>query len=573
MAQSQQTLDQNGNVMAGGFSTNMTPTQYSSRYGTTIPAPTISPTTDYYSLTSPTKIQGSLANPAPVAPPSLNSTNVALGNAESVLRQSQLDTANSQEAQTQDYLNNYIKNNLGLSGGMSLEGQKAQTQEELSQGQGLNDKLSRVSTISNQIKGLDFTNEADKQRILASPIGGLTSADYSGRQEEIDRKTHIQRLDLTAQLFAAQGDVTNANAVIERAIQYKYADREAKLKNAISYFDMNEKTLGRKATEQKEIAQAKLKDLEVKRKNDEDISKMITDAIPNAPPDVIARANAIKDKGGSALQVAQSLGEYGGDYLVREELKAKIRKMDAESAKTRRESIGGGGNGAISTGSTSISSTAKDWVSQFNSGLMSIEDIYTKIGSSKESIPLKNEVARLIAQQGGKRVYGTDDATIQAINSQIKNVDDLLKGDVGSVVGLVQGGLGVLPDTLNIYKQDALGVAKNLVSNQTLQALADAKSKGITFGALSEAELNAVAESASRISAKLKKDKDGNIVGFSGSEGQLRTDLKNIKDGLQKSLGTKTGNKQEDKTADDIMNANTSVRQNISKSGYNIFQE
>ena len=179
-------------------------------------------------------------------------------------------------------------------------------------------------------------------------------------------------------------------------------------------------------------------------------------------------------------------------------------------------------------------------MSQFNSGLLTADEIYTKIGSAKESIPLRNEVARLIAQQKGKRVYGADDASIQAINSQIKNVDDLLNGDVGSIVGLVQGGLGVLPDNLNIYKQDALGIAKNLVSNQTLQALADAKSKGITFGALSERELTTVADAASSVAAKILKDKDGNITGFSGSQAQFKKDLQTIKDGLTKSIANKT---------------------------------
>ena len=207
---------------------------------------------------------------------------------------------------------------------------------------------------------------------------------------------------------------------------------------------------------------------------------------------------------------------------------------------------GGGGGGGAGGGAGSgaavkaASPAAKDWLSQFNSGLMSIEDIYTKIGSSKEAYSLKNEIAGLVAQQGGKRIYGSDDATMQAINSQIKNIDDLLNGDVGSIVGLIQGGFGLFPDKFNIYKQDALAIAKNLVSNQTLQALAEAKSKGITFGALSEKELGVIAESASRIAAKMKEDKDGNITGFSGSEKKFKEDLKTIRNGLKKSIVDKT---------------------------------
>ena len=191
------------------------------------------------------------------------------------------------------------------------------------------------------------------------------------------------------------------------------------------------------------------------------------------------------------------------------------------------------------TESTNI--TAQSWVDQFNSGLMSIEDIYTKISSSKEASVLKNAVARIIAEQGGKRLYGVDDASIQAINSQIKNIDDLLTGGIGKIAGFIQGGLGIFPDALNIGKQDVLAIAETFVANQTLQALADAKSKGITFGALSEGELSLVAAAAGRISSKIRRNKNGKITGFTGSERAFIEDLTAIKEGLEKSIATKTG--------------------------------
>jgi hypothetical protein len=203
---------------------------------------------------------------------------------------------------------------------------------------------------------------------------------------------------------------------------------------------------------------------------------------------------------------------------------------------------------------------------------MSLEDIYTKIGSSKEALALKNEVANLVAAQGGKRVYGADDASIQAITAQIKNVDDLLTGGVGKIVGVVQGGGGIfLPDSLNVGKQDALAVAKNLVSNQTLQALADAKSKGVTFGALSEKEMSTVADAASRIAAKIKIDPETKeIIGFSGSESEFKKDLATIKTNLEKSIAGKTNTPEtpEDKKANDIMTANSTVFKEQSKNNW-----
>jgi len=197
---------------------------------------------------------------------------------------------------------------------------------------------------------------------------------------------------------------------------------------------------------------------------------------------------------------------------------------------------------AVGTSATNPNTaTAKSWLAQYNAGAMSLEDIYTKIGSSNDSLPIKNELARLIAEQGGKRVYGADDASIQAIQEQIKNVNKLLQNNnYGSIVGMVQGGWGIIPDGLNTGKQDMLAVAKNLVSNQTLQALAEAKSKGITFGALSESELSTLANSASNISSKIIKDKDGNVTGFSGSENTFADDLRIIKEKMEKAIANKT---------------------------------
>lgn len=199
---------------------------------------------------------------------------------------------------------------------------------------------------------------------------------------------------------------------------------------------------------------------------------------------------------------------------------------------------------AVGTSATNPNNTtAKSWLTQYNAGTMSLEDIYTKIGSSNDALPIKNELARLISEQGGKRIYGADDASIQAIQEQIKNINSLLQNNnYGSIVGRVQGGWGIVPDKLNTGKQDMLAVAKNLVSNQTLQALAEAKSKGITFGALSEGELSTLANSASSISSKIIKDKDGNVTGFTGSEDAFASDLRIIKEKMEKAIANKTNN-------------------------------
>lgn len=424
---------------------------------------------------------------------------------------------------------------------------------------------SRVNQLTRDYNMLDNIAKGKEQAYLANRTagGGGTASGTATTFEGIQRENAVAKWSKMADIYAAQNNVDQAKASSEQAILAKYGDVQAKIDTQKAFYEMNKDTLSRldkkNYDRQLYVLDQKKKENDAKIKNATEISDMIIEAIPSAPTSIIANAKKLADSGASKLVVAQSLGVHGGDYYARLKIKAEINKMDADAAKARRESSSGSATSAIS-------SSAKDWVAQFNSGLLSADEIYTKIGSSKESSVLKNQVASLIAAQGGKRVYGTDDATIQAINAQIKNVDDLLNGGVGKIVGVVQGGAAIfLPDSLNVGKQDALATAKNLVDNQTLQSLADAKAKGITFGALSETELSTIAGAASRVASKIKRDKETKeIVGFSGSESEFKSDLKIIKDNLQKSIEGKTQSKQPnqtpaDTTADDIMTANRKV--------------
>lgn len=437
----------------------------------------------------------------------------------------------------------------------------------------LSDINAQAVGLQNEAQAIPIANRMNYQK------GGIAGTDSQVNNVNYDQlqQNALKALSLGQQAAIVSGQYDKAKNYADQIVNAKYdkikADIDAKLSNLQS---LEKYTL---APAEKKVAEAttarlnkEKQDAEKKIADEKAVSDMIIQASPVAPADVLARAKAIQAKGGSAMEVASALGVYGDDYLAREKIKSEIKKMDADAAKTRANA-----NAVSGAGSPSATSNAKAWIDQYNSGALSLEDIYTKIGNTKEAGVLKNQVAQLVAAQGGKRVYGQDDASVQAINAQIKNVNDLLSGDVGSIVGIVQGGLGVLPDKLNVYKQDALAVAKNLVSNQTLQSLADAKAKGITFGALSEAELNAVSNASGRIASKLIKDKDGNVTGFSGSEGEFKKDLQTVKDGLQKSIATKTQSTQpnqskEDTTADDIMRANSNVQKQIT-STYNIFDK
>jgi len=387
----------------------------------------------------------------------------------------------------------------------------------------------------------------------------------TGQQQSVQRDAQIARAlkaseigILNASALATQGNIALAMETAQQAVDLKYAPYKEEIALYKSQLEALAPILSRdekkQAREQELKANLALKDLDKRQKNDEALQNMlVTASSQNAPMDLLNRAKNAK----TPSEAAMILGQYAGDYYAIEKMKLELNKL--RGGTTGMGGGVGGGVGREVIAGVPIESPAYSWLDQYNAGAMSLEDIYTKIGSSKTAEVTKNQLSKLIAAQGGKRVLKMDDTQIAAINDQIKNINDLLGGsgyNYKVISGAIQGGALGVGGRVTGAKGDALAIARNLVSNQTLQALADAKAKGVTFGALSEAELNAVANSASRIASKIIKNEAGEITGFSGSEKGFKDDLLAIKKGLEKSVQAKTGsqvNKQVD-LADKVLN-------------------
>lgn len=377
---------------------------------------------------------------------------------------------------------------------------------------------------------------------------GLTTGMLLGQQGAVEKVRSAQNAQaaadiglLQAQALGLQGQAKAAQDAANRAVDLLYQDREAtvntKLKQIELFTPLFNASEKKKADALTYALGNEQKKLEEEKQNQKEIQSLIINASSQeAPQDLLQRASKAKTAG----EASMILGAYAGDYYAIQKMKKELSGMGYSGSVPS----GISGTGRIVVAGVSQESPAYAWLDQYNAGAMSLEDIYAKIGSSKTAEVVKNDLAKLISAQGGKRVIKMDDVMIASINDQIKNIDDLL-GESGYnykvISGAVQGGALGVGARLTGAKGDALAMARNLVSNQTLQSLADAKAKGVTFGALSEAELNAVANAASRIASKIIKDENGQIIGFSGSEAGFKADLLKVKEGLEKSIQVKTG--------------------------------
>ena len=423
-----------------------------------------------------------------------------------------------------------------LLGGKEADRQKALTDTGATAAYNqIQDLNAQATGLLNEAKAIPIQveNEFAGRGATEAGIAPITSARL--------RDNALKALSLGQQAAIATANYDKAKNYADQIVNAKYdqiqADINAKITNlqALKDFDLSPAQEKARLAREERLNAEKLAN-EDKRTNEKALSDLVIKASSQgAPSALLEKAKLATDP----MQAATILGAYAGDYW---ETKLKIAQYNKTVADTNKINAEASGTGGVNIPGQSV---AQSYLAQYNSGALELGDIYTKIGSSKSAEKVKNEFANLVAAQGGKRVLTMDDTQIAAIDEQIKNIDDLLgvNGYNYKVIsGAIQGGAFGFGGKATGAKGDALAMAKNLVENQTLQSLADAKARGITFGALSEAELNTVASAASRIAAKIQRDKDTKeITGFSGSESGFKDDLLKVKEGLENSKRKKTG--------------------------------
>lgn len=273
--------------------------------------------------------------------------------------------------------------------------------------------------------------------IRASMLFGQQGAIDRAKSSELNVKASNIAL-LQAEAQAVQGRLDLAQRQVDRAVDLKYKSKEQEIEvkkfqlGVIS--DLLTKEEKKQAgslnmalnREEKRIAEAK--------ENEKAISKMIIDATPNAPANVIANAKAIADKGGSTLEVAQALGKYGGDYLKTELLKQQIETEKAQRsniyaniAKTKKETAAIGADGTKLTADEKKAQTA-------STALVGLLDTYKKeiegISFMQANSPAKRTAinslkGRITAEYKQAKQLGTLDAGVQKlIDSIIPNPGD-----------------------------------------------------------------------------------------------------------------------------------------------------
>lgn len=309
------TLDSKGNEIINGFSTNMTPAQ---------------------NAISTKSLQS--ATPLKVVPPTdvTGIYNQALQTGASFAQQG-VDTATA-EQQAQEARNKQMSESGAIADLTRMAGGKLQERANLAQTSGENDLLKQLSNINVEAQGLAREKTAIPLQLQEQSANrGVTLGGIAPIQEAALRSNALKSLELGQRAAIAQGNYEVAKSLADQQIEAKYAQVDAE----IAAKKINEEALYKNVTDpaikkalEARMAQTKKEEQAQAEKKASDlaVSNMLIEASPVAPPDVLARATEVQKRGGSAIEVARALGEYGGDFYKTALLKEQIETQRSNRA-------------------------------------------------------------------------------------------------------------------------------------------------------------------------------------------------------------------------------------------------
>lgn len=419
----------------------------------------------------------------------------------------------AQEKNTVNTLEDYISalgNAQGYSGFLNEEEQKAGVDQFKTELNDINDQIRREQ------RALDLTiREIEKNP--EGKFGGAVQQDIEkARSESLQRQA-----DLAIVQLAAQGKYDSAKAIADRAATARFEQEENKLE-ARKFFYQENKDLFDKADQR--LFETQLSDRERvlanERKDFETLQSVKLQALQmaqtnNAPTSVLSAIQNAK----TPEEVLDVGGQYAAtDLLARQQLQASIANAALTNRMKRLE--------LAKAGDTA-------YMAEFgiDPDALTEEEIQAR---------LDNQGNALILQDGQQRLQQVIDNNLGLELSSGQLQSATLSGFFGGQGGK-QDFVSTLPVVGNFVNYTRAKQAKEqfaadvqyLLSNRVFEKVAEIKKAGYA-GAISDTELTLMANASSVLNALSIKDDAGNITGFRGGEGNLRTELNTYMDIYQR---------------------------------------
>lgn len=399
---------------------------------------------------------------------------------------------------------------------------------------GVNDIKVELNSLNSQMRAEQYALRKKVEAIQKNGGGLQMGAAAEIRNAENDSLS--KQADLAVIQLSAQGRYDSARDVADRAINARMDSEQKRIDLLGKVYDRNKSLFDKSEQRLFEEKQAgRQRDFETEKDRLKQISDLSLDALQNGAPPALA----------AKMREAQTVEEamrYGGQYIGLLERQKASASISAANLSRRKDLL------ALA--------------------LAGDPEAVKELGYDPANLPMTTDELRANEDEYAKaredvaRVDGllANDRGLQAVSGTIRS--PMLSGffsggkaeGIGTLtrftpgIGNVQGAIQSANDA-----NDFLSDASYVINNMSLDKIAAAKKEGVSFGALSDSELEIIGSSASELAAMAVR-KDGVVIGFRGSEGKVREELRQIKLNMQKGVDRANAKMLKKSERDEIAN-------------------
>lgn len=353
----------------------------------------------------------------------------------------------------------------------------------------------------------------------------------TGQQAQMQKQYAVTAGNTAMMAQALQGNITMAKQTAMDTVDLEYADREAELNMQKQMLELNYDKLTK--SEQKRADELNfILDQEAKRLEEEKIEKqskydLAISALENgADQATVSKIMNSKDLGSAIMAMGGSLAQKaagGAPVKIGTDSKGKdIYWVEGYGAVSGDQLLGINGGGPEDILFESYDPEAYEWATSIRDGKSKLDEIQsnpelrTKVVTMLNSLPPSpkavSDAEKMIADL--KTLYNPE------TGEQHPGMD--------SAVGPALTGFFSrtwLSEPFTGGRSGFLGTANQIVSKKALDALIEAKSKGATFGALSDREMALLRAAATKLGSWEMLDDEGNVKGYKTTEENVRKEI------------------------------------------------
>lgn len=390
------------------------------------------PNANFFPQPSSTTISNeALANPAPLTLPNApqDTTNYA-GITTSIPTFQDIQSQINQTSQAETTADDLMQRILGTS---AQVGQKAQRTFQAEQQAGLPQFQTQLQDVNSQLQALQKEALAIPLQLQEQATGrGVTAGGLAPIQTGQLRQNAIKSLTLSAIGQTLQGNIANAQATAQRAVDLEFAPLEAELNTLKTAYEMNKDRLNRQDKKRADALNLQIAErtrlLELAKSNATTGSALALAAMKNFPNDPTAQYNAQQAMAEAQKQnpdlnkIFSLVGQYQNDpiatkkaLLENEKLEKEIKKINKEANAQGVVGIANKDAGKYATALSVILGSEKFTKDQKNAIINSVNN-----GEAPFTV-IKNQAKNLMGQ-----TLATELDKAESAKSQIVEISNLL---------------------------------------------------------------------------------------------------------------------------------------------------